>query len=262
MFLPRDGVRLACRDFGGDGPPVLLLHGLAGHAGEWAETATWLTERCRVLALDARGHGQSERHPPDVSPEANVADVVFVIERLRLAPVVLVGQSLGGRSALLVAARRPDLVRGLVLADASPAEGSRENAAVVARSLASWPVPFASRAAAVDFFGGPSVSAEMWADGLEERDGGWWPRFDVDVLVRTLEAAIRRPCWREWGRVRCPVLVVRAGNGIIPAADARAMADRLPPARVIELADAEHDLHLDRPAEWRGAVGAFLDSLG
>jgi pimeloyl-ACP methyl ester carboxylesterase len=64
--LERDGVRLAGIDFGGDGEPVLLLHGLAGYAGEWAQTAGWLTGRARVVALDARGHGNSERFPADV----------------------------------------------------------------------------------------------------------------------------------------------------------------------------------------------------
>ena len=73
-FAERDNVRLACRDFGGRGPSVLLVHGLAGHAGEWTETARWLTARCRVVAFDARGHGRSERAPIDVSRAAHVAD--------------------------------------------------------------------------------------------------------------------------------------------------------------------------------------------
>src|SRR5436190_819768 len=120
MRLDRDGVHLGGVDFGGDGPATLLLHGLAGHAGEWTATARWLTGRCRVVALDARGHGRSERHPADVSREAHVGDAAFAIESLGLAPAIVVGQSLGGQTALLVAADRPDLVRGLVLADAGP----------------------------------------------------------------------------------------------------------------------------------------------
>jgi pimeloyl-ACP methyl ester carboxylesterase len=110
-FLERDGVRLACRDFGGSGPPALLLHGLAGHADEWAETAGWLSERCRVFAVDARGHGRSERLPTDVSRNAHVGDAAFVIEKLALNPAIVVGHSLGGHAALLLAARRPELVR-------------------------------------------------------------------------------------------------------------------------------------------------------
>jgi pimeloyl-ACP methyl ester carboxylesterase len=75
----RDGVRLAGLDFGGDGPPLLLLHGLAGYAGECAETAGWLTGRCRVVALDARGHGERERAPSDVSRDAHVADAALAV---------------------------------------------------------------------------------------------------------------------------------------------------------------------------------------
>jgi pimeloyl-ACP methyl ester carboxylesterase len=264
--LERDGVRLAGLDFGGDGPPVLLLHGLAGYAGEWADTARWLTERCRVVALDARGHGRSERFPADVSRAALVADAAFAVESLRLGPVVVVGQSLGGLAALLLAAERPDLVHGLVVADASPAGGGDPKAteAIVtelADSLRRWPVPFASRETAVEFFGGPSLVAEAWADGLEHLHGGWWPRFDVEVMVRTLRAAVSQPYWDAWERISCPALVVRAGNGIIPAADAHAMADRGRHATLVELVGAKHDLHLDRPAEWRKAVSEFLDRL-
>jgi pimeloyl-ACP methyl ester carboxylesterase len=258
LFLERDGVRLAATDFGGEGPSVLLLHGLAGHAGEWSETAGWLTERCRAVALDTRGHGGSERFPLDVSQAAHVADAVFAVEQLQLDPVLLVGQSLGGLTALLVAAERPDLVAGLIVADASPAAGDEASVAEVGDALSRWPVPFASREAAVEFFGGPSLSADAWADGLEHRDGGWWPSFDVEVMKRTLLEAASRSYWAEWERISCPTLVVRAGNGIIPAADARAMVDRLPHARLVDIPAAGHDLHLDRPAEWRAALTELL----
>jgi pimeloyl-ACP methyl ester carboxylesterase len=150
-----------------------------------------------------------------------------------------------------VAAARPDLVRGLVVADASPAPGGGDAASIaeVEKALRRWPVPFASRAAAVEFFGGPSPSAEPWADGLELRAGGWWPRFDVDVMVRTLREAGGRSHWREWSRITCPVLVVRAGDGIVPAADAQAMADRGRHVQLVELAGARHDLHwIGRPS--------------
>jgi pimeloyl-ACP methyl ester carboxylesterase/predicted nucleic acid-binding protein len=258
--LQRGGVRLSYLDFGGDGPLVLLVHGLAGHAGEWAETASWLSRRGRVLALDARGHGRSERRPADVSRDAHVADVIALIERIGGAPVTLVGQSLGGNTAFLVAAARPDLVRGLVVAEASPARGGEDVVDEVARSLAAWPVPFPSRRAAVAFFGGPSVPAEAWADGLEPRRDGLWPRFDRDVMVSTLREAVSRSYWQAWERIRCPVLVVRAGEGILRPRIAREMTDRLPNARRVDVAGARHDVHLDRPAEWKAILGDFLDA--
>lgn len=256
----RDGVHLAALDYGGEGQPVLLLHGLAGHAGEWADTAEWLGDR-RVVALEGRGHGRSERRPTDVSPPAQVRDVEFAIEQLELGAVTLVGQSLGGQTALLTAAARPDIVSALVLADASPAEGDRATVAEVEAALASWPVPFATRAAAVQFFGGPSLRAEAWAGGLDQRDDGFWPGFDVGVMARTLREASQRPYWAEWAAISCPTLAVRAENGTIPAADAERMRTLHPQAEIVDLAGAEHDLHLDRPAEWRRILVRFLDSL-
>ena len=260
-FVERDETLLACRDFGGVGPDALLLHGLSGHAGEWTETAHWLTARRRVLGSDARGHGRSDRIPTDVSRDAHVKDAVFLIERLASGPVVLIGQSLGGHTAILVAAQRPDLVEGLIVADASPVERNEATVAELGAALARWQVPFPSREAAIDFFGGPSLTADAWTDGLEEGAGGWRPRFDVDVMVETLRLAVLRSYWEEWEQIQCPTLVVRAGNGVIPVTEADAMRDRLPQADVIEISGAKHDLHLDRPAEWRMAVCRFLDSL-
>jgi pimeloyl-ACP methyl ester carboxylesterase len=171
------------------------------------------------------------------------------------------GQSLGGHTALLTAAARPDLVRALVVVEASPGGGGPEAAEELETALARWPVPFASREAAVAFFGGPSVAGEAWADGLEQRDDGLWPRFAVEVMVRTLREAGADPAWAEWARIACPTLVVRAARGIVAADVARAMLDGCPRARLVELEDAGHDVHLERPAEWRAALTAFLDAL-
>ncbi|MDC0773445.1 alpha/beta fold hydrolase [Streptomyces sp. HD] len=114
-MVVRDGVRLACRDWGESGRPVVLLHGLAGHAGEWDELARRLSPRYRVVAVDQRGHGAAERHPEDVSRAAHVADVIAVMDQLALRRPVLVGQSLGGHTAMLTAAAHPGLVGALVL---------------------------------------------------------------------------------------------------------------------------------------------------
>jgi pimeloyl-ACP methyl ester carboxylesterase len=206
--------------------------------------------------------------PADVSREAHVADVAFVVEQLRLGPVVAIGQSLGGQTALIFAARHPELVRGLVIADASPAGAGDLASAVavaseVAASLKRWPVPFPTREAAVAFFSarGGLPAAEAWADGLEQRDGAWWPAFELDVMERTLCAAIVEDRWADWQRIRCPALVVRGGAGIVPVAEAHAMVQRLPGTSLVELPGAAHDLHMDQPAQWRAAVSAFLADL-
>ncbi|MFF5969627.1 alpha/beta fold hydrolase [Streptomyces collinus] len=99
----RDDVRIRS-DLGGSGPPVVLLHGLAGHAGEWDTLTRSLRRRSLVVALDQRGHGASERRPGDVSRAAYVADTVAAVGHLGLDRPVLAVQSLGGHTALLTPA--------------------------------------------------------------------------------------------------------------------------------------------------------------
>jgi pimeloyl-ACP methyl ester carboxylesterase len=255
----RDDVRLAAADYGGSGPAVLLLHGLCGHAREWDSTAAWLARSHRVVAIEARGHGRSERKPADVAPEAFVLDAAFWIERLELAPAVAIGQSLGGLTALLLAACEPGFLRGLVVAEATPARDSGA-VDVVRRWLATWPLPFPSRQEALAFFGGDTLRGRSWCAGLEQRAGGLWPAFDSAVLLETLAQAGARDRWHHWRRIECPALVVRAAAGMAPE-EAKRMIELLPRTGLAEIEGAGHDLHLDQPDRWREIVECFLTSL-
>jgi pimeloyl-ACP methyl ester carboxylesterase len=80
-------------------------------------------------------------------------------------------------------------------------------------------------------------------------------------MAQTLRHALVYPSWAEWERIECPALVVRAGNGMIEPETARQITERLPGARLAEIPGAAHDVHLDRPREWRDTLTAFLDSL-
>ncbi|MFB9370870.1 alpha/beta fold hydrolase [Kitasatospora albolonga] len=242
----RGDVRLACRDW--TGPPgrdVLLLHGLAGHAGEWDRVAATLSRAGRVVAFDQRGHGRSTRRPAEVSRAAYVADVVAAVGQLGLRQPLLVGQSLGGHTALLAAAAHPGLFGGLVLVEAGPgaAPGAQQEIAAV---LDSWPVPFPSPEAAARFFGGGAVGA-VWADGLEPRDGSWWPRFDRDVMVASLSELAHRSYWDEWTAIDRPALLVLGQHGILPPAEITGMLRRRPATTAVSVPGAGHDLHLEHP---------------
>ena len=259
--LERDGVSLSGLDFGGSGTSMLLLHGLAGYAGEWRMTAEWLAGTRRVVALDGRGHGHSERQPEDVSIGAHAADAAYAIEQLGLAPAIVVGQSLGGLTAISLAAEHPDLVKAMAIVDADPQAGSENVVSDVDEWLRRWPVPFESVLAAARYFGGSPGSAATWANGLERREDGWWPRFDFEVMGRTLTEALARSYWDQWERIECPVLIVRAGHGDVTESIAREMTERLSTARAIEVPEAGHDLHLDRPDEWRAVLTGFLEAI-
>ncbi len=258
-LVQREGVRLGCLDWGRSGSSVVLLHGIAGYAAEWAETASWLSQTFRVVAIEQRGHGRSEREPDDVSPSAFVADAEMWVEQLELAPAVVVGQSFGGLVAFLLASRRPEVVRALVIVEATPAQDV-ESPAVVRRWLESWPVPFASREAALAYFGAGTAWSRAWVGGLEERPDGLWPSFAPEVIVAALAEASRRDWWDDWARIRCPVLVVRGADGTAGGA-AQRMVEALSTAQAVEVEEAGHDLHLEQPRRWRQVLEEFLGSL-
>jgi pimeloyl-ACP methyl ester carboxylesterase len=255
LRLERDDVSLHALDFGGRGPPVLLLHGLAGYAGEWADTASWLCERHRVVAPDLRGHGDSTHTPPTVAPEAFVADVSAWHDALGFEHATVLGQSFGGLIAFLTAARHPERVARLVVAEASPAPDPSA-VAEVGGWLESWPLPFPDVEAAIRFFGGGSQRAQAWALGLEAREDGLWPRFDRGTVLQALRESSAGQ-WDDWDAIRCPTLIVRGEHGI-SAEDAGAMASRLSDAAVETVPNAGHDVHLEQPGAWRAAVEPFL----
>lgn len=255
--LRPDGVWIAVTDLGGDGPTVVLLHGLAGSSRELLPTAHALPGY-RVLLVDQRGHGASTRLPDDLSRDAFVGDVVAVIEELvpgRRA--TLVGQSMGAHTAFLVAAARPDLVEGLVMLEGHVAgNGDPGEAAGLGSYFESWPVPFEDEAAARGFLGDDAI-VNAWVADLLQTDDGLVPRFDASVMQRTIEA-VHEPRWQEWEALQVPTLAVFAKHGMFSDADKDELVRRRPETERVDLADGSHDAHLDAFDEWTDVLHHWL----
>ncbi|MDX3644787.1 alpha/beta hydrolase [Streptomyces sp. MB09-02B] len=264
----QDGIRLAHREHvppHAHGRTLLLLHGLAGHQGEWDDLVPrLLADGHRVVTYDARGHGASTRRPTDMSRAACVRDAVTVIRELGLAlpgqaPLTLVGQSLGGHTAFLAAAAHPELLDSLILIEAGPGVPDPTLPAHIAAWLDSWPTPFDSPSQAADFFGHPS-----WSRNLDHRPDGWYPRADRATMLAAIAEPADTPYHAEWAATTCPTLVVRGARGTMAAADAAAMPTTRPPGTRTDLTvieDAGHDVHLDQPGRLHTAMSNFLTAL-
>ncbi len=255
-LVTADGTEIAYEDHEAPGSPVLLLHGLAGHRGEWDDlTARLLSDGHRVVTYDARGHGESTRRPVSVTRESCVADAAALMDHLSLSPaaVTVVGQSLGGHTALLLAATRPELLSSLVLIEAGPGPIPVEMPERIGTWLDSWPKPFPTFEAARDFLG-----HEAWARGLEKRPDGWWPRVDRNVMVDMITDAAGRDYWPQWRRTTARALVIRGGKGWMPEEEFRAMGVVRPEAELRTIATAGHDVHLEAPEALYGALRGFL----
>ncbi|MBO0653048.1 alpha/beta hydrolase [Streptomyces triculaminicus] len=268
----RRAVRCAGRDGGGrcsgEGG-VLLLHGLLGRAAHWADTARWLSGRYRTVALDQRGHGRSDK--PVSGPyarEAYVADAEAAVEQLGLAPVTLIGHAMGALTAWQLAARRPDLVRALVITDMRASALGAATQREWSEWLGSWPVPFATLADVRKWFGEDDPTLErpapargdFYAEVMAERADGWRPLFFRRQMLQAREGYAHDAHWEELAMVECPALVVRGLDGALGRAEAQEMVRVLPRGRYAEVPDAGHLIHYDQPDGWRRVTEPFLEA--
>jgi pimeloyl-ACP methyl ester carboxylesterase len=251
-------------DHAGADPDTLLLHGI-GHAGrQWDFFARAIDGRLRLLAPDARGHGDSVKPADAYAPEDFVADIVAILDGLGLARVVLVGHSMGGAHAVAFALAQPQRVSRLVVIDTGPTlePSGRERAR---RLTTTRPARFSNAAEAERYIRAtsPGYDDEVYAHRVrwllrETPEGVLW-RSDLAALERILldPAGSSADLWGRIGELSVPTLVVRGARGGHVGADtARRMVERIPDARVVDI-PAGHNVHLDRPAELADAVVAF-----
>ncbi|MEU0596736.1 alpha/beta hydrolase [Streptomyces sp. NPDC006393] len=253
-------------------PPngVLLLHGLMGRASHWAATARWLSERHRAVALDQRGHGQSEKPPQAAyTRDAYVEDAEAALKQLGLGPAVLIGHAMGALTAWQLAAKRPDLVRGLIICDMRASALGAASQREWEDWFKSWPLPFATLADVRKWFGedDPWVErpnparGEFYAEVMHECPDGWRPAFEPAQMLTSRETWVYDAHWEELAQVQCPALVVRGLDGELGRAEAQEMVRVLPHGQYAEVADAGHLVHYDQPDAWRAAITPFLDAV-
>ena len=243
--------------FGGEGPPIVLLHGLMGRARTWWEVSRWLLPYGRVVGLDARGHGRGPKTGP-WHTERFAEDVAELVTELDAGPAIVIGHSMGGLHAWTFAATHPDLVRAVVVEDMAPDQ--RGKTVDKWRSyFDSWPVPFQSLAQVREFFGS---TGNYFTECVEEREDGYHLMADLEDLYEIAAEWGRRDYWSFVDNVKCPMLVIEGEHTAMPAGQQAEMAARAPGGgRHLVVAGAGHVVHEDAPLEYRGAVEAFLSEV-
>ncbi|WP_433210313.1 alpha/beta fold hydrolase [Dactylosporangium sp. CS-047395] len=224
-------MRLARTDTGGDGPPIVLLHGGGSGRGTWAtfsrELAGW-----RVIAPDLRGHGESPRCA-EYTLMDHADDVLELLDELDLDAPVLVGHSLGGFAAATVAQRHPDRVGRLVLEDppAPPRDGVRAGG-----------------------FSRTKLALSALAGGLSRR------AFDRAALMSAIHD-LREPnpsWWAGLEKIQAPSLVLSGGaKSHIPPERLAAVAAAIPDAELRTI-PVGHRIHSTAPAQFAEVVLQFL----
>ena len=247
----------------GDGAPsVVLLHGGAQNAHTWDTVALALREP--LVAVDLPGHGHSAwREDGSYGPVTNAETLAHVIEQRATAPVVLVGMSLGGLTAIALAGRRPDLVAKLVVVDATPGV-DREKAAPIA-AFVSGPESFATfdelLERTVQF--NPTRTESSLRRGLihntkQREDGHWVWRYD---RFREGGGFDFPPLWEDVSALRMPVTLVRGAlSTVVSDDDVAQFRQRCPQTDYVLIEGAGHSIQGDRPLELAETLRRVIDA--
>jgi pimeloyl-ACP methyl ester carboxylesterase len=263
-----NGVRLFYSLTGNVGPPLVLVHGSWADHSDWALVTPLLAERFRVLVYDRRGHSRSERLSGQGSINEDAADLEALIEHWDLAPAHVVGHSLGGSIALRLAARRPDLFRGLSVHEPPLFHllASDPDHGPVMREVIDRLVAVAARLAEGDAEGGARQFMETFAFGA-----GAWDQFPPEeqqlvvsnastFLDETRDPEILTVDLAALADFPRPVLLTCGDQSPawFPPVVAK-LAAVLPHAETRVFADAGHLPMVTHLVEYAAAIATFVD---
>ena len=276
-FDSHDGLKLYSRVYAAaaaNAPVVVCLHGLTRNSRDFEQLARHLAARYRVIVPDVRGRGLSARDPNFNNYQIPVylKDVLTLLAGLGAARVAIIGTSMGGLIAMLLAAMQPGLVSGIALNDVGPEvdpAGLERIRGYVGKtaSVRSWPEAVA-RARSVYGSAWPNLSEARWEEIAHmsyRASSEGVPEADADPLIgeplRNTSAAAPDlwPLWKALASL--PILAIRgAHSDILSVATLARMQREKPDLEVLTVADRGHAPLLDEP-ECLNALDSFLSRL-
>ena len=261
-----DGLSFHYRDWGDSGQPILLLHGLASTSHIWDMVAPILAQNHRVIALDQRGHGETDKPTYGFDFASVTQDVIGVIDHFGGDAPVVVGHSWGGSVALELAVRAPKSVKGMAWVDGGMINASARYETVEDAKIEMAPPDFSG------------VKVESFMERVRNRhqDSGMAPgshhvsmaNFEVledntirarltrDNHLRIIEGLWDHKPRELYGQVQCPVLIMPARQQNNLATHERGKRrlmlveeaeERLPTSKTVWLEDSIHDVPIQRP---------------
>jgi pimeloyl-ACP methyl ester carboxylesterase len=281
-FSSTDGLTLYARDYpSASGParlPVVCIHGLTRNSADFEDIAPWIASQGRrVLAVDVRGRGQSERDPDPghYNAEVYAGDVIKLAQDLGIERAVFIGTSMGGLITMTLAMRRMRLIAAAVLNDIGPiisARGLERIAQYVGRgqSPASWSeaVEYTRSINACAFPANTDEDWHRWARRafVETAPGQLAPRYDPNIALALRSGKLRptslmaRYAFRRLARTR-PLLLIRGAlSDLVEAEQAARMRAAAPEMAYVEVPDVGHAPMLNEP-EAQAALRSFLERV-
>jgi pimeloyl-ACP methyl ester carboxylesterase len=249
------GTHVSALRWGTNEPETVLLHGGAQNAHTWDAVALALGRP--LLCLDLPGHGRSQwRHDHDYRPPSMVQDVAGAVSILAPRAALVGGMSLGGMTAIALAAARPDLVPRLAVIDVAPHSGRHRTGPLF--DFIHGPKTFTSLDEMIDRAerfsptrGRESLRRGILNNAVQQPDGTWRWRWDPTIGTPSRVAGVGESMlamWNAIGRIDCPTtLVIGADSPAVSPGDVNEWRRRQPHVRVVTVERAGHAVQSDQP---------------
>jgi pimeloyl-ACP methyl ester carboxylesterase len=258
-----NGLNFSYLEWGAESsPPMIMLQGIQSHAHSWDVFANALQDEHRILAMDQRGHGDTDwPDPPFYTTDLFADDVLALAQHLGINRFVLVGLSMGAHVALAFSIKHPEFVEKLVSVDV-PASLSllydpkvRERLVNVQREFASLDEMVEDARDTYPFASDEMIRHRMEHNAYQLSSGRLTLKYSPDAPRRWNPDDLSE----DIARIQCPTLIVRGGDSEVLSIDqAQAMSDAIPNGQLTTIPGAGHSVPMDKPAEFEAAVRAFL----
>lgn len=243
-----------------ENPPLLIAHGLFGSARNWGVIAKRLSDDRPVMAVDMRNHGDSPRAPSQ--SYADMAGDLAEVIAARGGRADVLGHSMGGKAAMMLALTRPELVRKLVVADIAPVAYGHTQSHHIAAMRGLDLAGLTTRAEADRRLSATIDDAALRAFFLQSLDLKSDPprwRLNLEVLDAAMPAIVGWP--EVTGRFDGPTLFLSGADSTYVLPEHRDQIRALfPAARFARIPGTGHWLHAEKPREFEAAVRAFLQA--
>jgi N-formylmaleamate deformylase len=252
-----NGINIRYTRTGGSKPPLILLHGLTGSGACWAPLTRALETESDVMMPDARGHGDSSAPPNGYRYADYAGDVVEFIQHLGLADPVLLGHSMGGMTAAVVASQGAVRLRGVVLADPTFLDPERQREVYESNVVEQHRRLLGS--------GREEVLAQARIRHAHRSDELVELVADARLKASISAFDVLTPPNPEYRRlvsaIRVPTLLVIADHGVVSLGAAEELKTLNARLNVEQIKDAGHGLHFDQPEHFARVVRTFLQSV-
>lgn len=252
-----NGINIHYTRTGGDKPTLVLLHGLTANGACWEGVSNLLEKEYDIIMPDARGHGESDAPNHGYRYEDHAKDVTGLIHSLKLPSFVLLGHSMGGMTATVVASCNPKLLRGVILADPTflslNVQHEVHNSDVRNQHQQ-----------------GLSKSFEELVADLQRRH----PNRSLDTIERIIRAKLQtsmaafdilippNPEYKQLVKaIDVPSLLVFGDQGVVSPNVAKELQQLNSKLQIEQIAEAGHGLHYDQPEHFAAIIESFLRTI-